>query len=680
MHGWSSYVFVRLCFWLIAGILAGYYFPRPPLTILASALGIAVVTYLFFWYRRLKNPERMNPGWIAACLLFSFGWTNVILQDPTDAPHHLIQRADFEAYECIVVEPPSPREKSVAVDVIMTRGLADNTWLASSGKVRLYLPSQTAVKYGDVLLIKGKPERIQPPTNPHQFDFSAYASRSYIYHQHFVREFRIVGNRKPSLSMAAAIDARHWAEEKLDRFIDDPNAASVATALILGITVEIDRDILIDYMRSGTIHVLSVSGLHISIIYLIVITLMRPLSRLGLVKTGFVVSILFLWAYALISGLSPCVLRAVLMFTIVVIGKLLNRESNIYNSLGLAACILLVANPMMLFNIGFQLSFVAVFSIVYFYRGIYRLLEPRWSLLDWAWKMSCVSIAAQLGTLPVTLFYFHQFPNYFLLANLVVIPIASVVLIGGLILLLTSSVPFIPVLLGWLLKVSIAFMNTFAAWISQLPGSVTKHLHLTIFECILLAGIIAFISLLLDRRKLTYMIAAASVLAIFTLSAFLNTRHRPQWVVYQLRGAYAMDFSARGGWYEVRDRSLHERAHKFATAANRTARSLSQLKDCAVISRAIPGAKLYDWDGKIILHIFERGVRIPAGFRADFLVVSHNAIDNPRDFPFERFGLVVLDDSNGYHWSEKLAQQHGIHIFSVRKKGAFVYPAQNSSI
>ena len=204
----------------------------------------------------------------------------------------------------------------------------------------------------------------------------------------------------------------------------------VASALLLGYRENLDKELVKSYASAGAMHVLAVSGLHVGILYLLLTRIFSFLKKVKKVKNGkFILTILivsFLWFYAIMTGLSASVMRATTMFSFIVIGnELLNRKTSIYNTLAVSAIILMIINPFIVYQVGFQLSYVAVVGIVYLQPKLNRLFYSRYKLVRGVWAITCVSLAAQIATFPLSLHYFHQFSTYFFISNLIVIPASS---------------------------------------------------------------------------------------------------------------------------------------------------------------------------------------------------------------------------------------------------------------
>jgi competence protein ComEC len=249
--------------------------------------------------------------------------------------------------------------------------------------------------------VKGNPNPIKPPSNPEEFDYRRFLQFRNIYHQHFVRKdgIRTIDFAPRSMVVYYALACRSWAMEIITDNISGKREQALASALILGVKDGLDDDLLSAYKTTGSMHVLAVSGLHVGILYGILLLILKPIRKVrygACVVAG--ISIGMLWAYAFITGLSPSVLRAVSMFSFAAIANGAGYRTNMYNTLAASAFFILWIDPFMLMSVGFQLSYLAVLGIVYMQSGLYNLWAPEKRVLDQIWKVTCVSLAAQLAT------------------------------------------------------------------------------------------------------------------------------------------------------------------------------------------------------------------------------------------------------------------------------------------
>ena len=334
----------------------------------------------------------------------------------------------------------------------------------------------------------------------------------------------------------------------------------VAAAILLGYDDNLADEVRKNYVAAGSMHILCVSGMHVGIIYLLASALLGFLNRKKWQKTLKQVMLLALiWFYALIAGLTPSVLRASLMISFVVVGEAIRRKGFIINSIAASAFVLLCINPNNLFEIGFLLSYAAVIGIVVLQHPIYNLFYVKNKLLDKAWEITAVALAAQIATIPFTLFYFNQFTTYFWLSNLFMTPISFVVVISGMVLLLVSWIPYLNVLVGYLVWGAIFVMNTVVSWVERLPFSIIKGLYISGFEYAMLLTAFLLLLLAVASRRRRFLIAMLSALLLFMVSLTVrlySTDSQNRMVVYSLRKHTAVDFITGGQHILLADSAL----------------------------------------------------------------------------------------------------------------------------
>jgi competence protein ComEC len=362
--------------------------------------------------------------------------------------------------------------------------------------------SNTQIEPGKRVLFQSRLLKITNSDNPCEFNFEKYMKIKGIRYQTFVKSGIVFTEYEHLNLKTSALNLR----TKLMKMYRDEGIGGdeypVLCALTLGDQNYISNDVKSSYSASGTTHVLSVSGLHVGIIFIIISFLLKPLDRnkrLKLLK--IMILLVFLWFYAFISGLSPPVLRSCSMFSFIVIGENLQRRTNTYNTLAVSAFVLMLINPLMIFDVGFQLSYLAVISIVYYQPKISALIKTDNVILKYVWGLLTVSVAAQLGTTPVCIYYFHQFPTYFLISNMIVVPLAALILYAALPFYAFSFIPFLSKWLAFLLKYMTWFLNHSVQTIEFLPGSVIKGLWISDFALMLLYLLIIFLSVFIILKK-----------------------------------------------------------------------------------------------------------------------------------------------------------------------------------
>jgi len=375
------------------------------------------------------------------------------------------------------------------------------------------------------------------PLNPYQFDYTDYLKKQNIYHQLFSsnNELLEVSKHKHTIYGYAA-RLRENIQLKLKEYNFSSDEYAIISALLLGQRQDISKEIYESYSQAGAIHILAVSGLHIGIVLLLLNYLLKPLEYLNRGKyLKIVVIVILLWCFAIVAGLSASVTRAVTMFTIIAIAMHLKRPSNIYNTLAISAFILLLFKPIFLFDVGFQLSYLAVFSIVTIQPKLYQLWKPKWFLTDKFWQLFTVSVAAQLGVLPVSLFYFHQFPGLFMLSNLVIIPFIGIILMLGILVIALSLFQVLPSFLADLYLFIISLMNQFVSWISIQESFLIKDISFSFLFLMMSYGCLIFGFSYFERKTYKSVVALLLMIILFQGSIFYEkqqTETRHEFVIF----------------------------------------------------------------------------------------------------------------------------------------------------
>lgn len=333
---------------------------------------------------------------------------------------------------------------------------------------------------------------IKPPLNPGAFDFKAYSKRKNIFHQLDLKKNNFLVEKKDENGLKVkALQIRDKLIESLARHDFSENQFAVITALLLGKRQELSKEIIDDYKNSGAMHILAISGLHIGILLFILNFIFKPLTYLRHGRILRMIALLIsLWSFAFITGLSASVIRAVSMFTAVTLGMFSNRSSNISNYLFLSMFILLLAHPLYLFDLGFQLSYTSVLAIIWLSPLVKGFWKPKNKVLSYFWNLTVISVAAQIGVLPLSLFYFHQFSGLFFASSLVIIPFLGIILGFGFLILILDQLALIPVLFIKFYDAIIGFMNNLMGFLSSHRSLVFENVSFPFLFIFLTYGLI----------------------------------------------------------------------------------------------------------------------------------------------------------------------------------------------
>ncbi len=442
----------------------------------------------------LIQARRRVPNFLTYSCLALAGVLLSVGKDPIHKLDHHSRFPEAQKFLLQLTEPPVHKQgywKATA----LVRELADaNTVRRAGGILLLYIKEDSggAVQqwnYGDLLEVSGKLQPIPGAGYPEQFDYAAMLWVRGINRRIFTTPQHIQwrGNEGNPI-MALSFQAASWTGEQLAaRF--SPRIAAVLSSLLIGLRSNIEPQDLEAFKNTGTLHVLAVSGMHIALIYGVLMWLMGavPWRIPSFVTLTFVA--VCIWSYACISGFSASVSRAALMCSVMLLGKGIKRNSSLANNLSATAFILLLWEPRLLMDAGFLLSCSAVAGILMF-QPLFERRQPDHKIAKSLWNLLSVSLSAQLGTLPVSLYYFHQFAAYFLIGNLLIIPLSTVALFGGLLFLPFCTVPYIGNLIQLCTNITTTLLLDTAAWIGRWPNALFNSWYLSGIEAMLLCAVL----------------------------------------------------------------------------------------------------------------------------------------------------------------------------------------------
>jgi competence protein ComEC len=482
---WQQIPFIRLLIPLLFGI--GIYSCCGTLdlswVLLASLYGLLLGTSILLHLKKAPGVSTIRTwGFVLSILLIHLGYLVSYVNDIRNTPTYIQTNPKQEAtfYIASIDSPIKINAKSIKATLkISTQGAHIDSLIPCTGKAIVYFQLDTnsaKLEYGDLITFHTTLKEFPAPLNPKAFDSRAYYATQNIYHQSYLPgdQWKKLAPEQGNLLYQFIYKTRSSLLQILAKHLPSPNEYAVAAALLLGAKDQLNKELRNAYADTGAMHVLAVSGLHIGILVGLLAFLLSFVRRSDKkwMRLKTLLLLTLLWSFALLTGASASVLRACTMFSFVIVGQLLNRKINIYNSLAASAFLLLCLDPLLLFQVGFQLSYFALVGIIYLHPRIYKRWYIENKLGDWIWNGMALSIAAQIATLPISLYYFHQFPVFFWLSGIVVTATASIILSLGIALLCLHSVPFLGAALGHALYGFIFLMNSLIFLIQQLPGAV----------------------------------------------------------------------------------------------------------------------------------------------------------------------------------------------------------------
>lgn len=545
--------FLRLLFPFITGIMLQWHFHLPPISLIIACILAALYLLCSF---RLPAIKKFSLGWVnglvIAMALAATGallaWLHDIRNNQKWIGHHYNEQ---QWLAVSLEENLVTKKKSYKANARVQYLVLKDSVQPVTGKLIIYFKKDSAasgLSYGSTLLIKKPLQRIKNAGNPGSFDYQRFCLFNDITHQVFLQQNDFVSLQEKSVSAAGQflINARLWVIGILRQHINGDKEKGLAEALLIGYKDDLDMNLVQAYTNTGVVHIIAISGLHLGMIYFILVILLKSLKKKKNTRWLFALAVIgCLWLFSLMAGGQPSVLRSALMFTCIVIGETLSRKTSIYNSLAFSAFVLLCINPFYLWDVGFQLSYAAVLSIVLFMRPIYNLIYVKNKVLDFFWQLNAVTLAAQVLTIPISVYHFHQFPNLFLLSNLVAVPLSGLILYGLILVCAFSIVPAIAHATGYIITKLIGLLNAYIEHINNMPFAVWDGLQISIWQTIFLFLFIAGSMQWLMKKNKTSLAGALLALILFYLSAavsYFQAHLQQKLIVYNVPGKRAIDF------------------------------------------------------------------------------------------------------------------------------------------
>jgi competence protein ComEC len=594
-------------------------------------------------------------------------------------------------YELLVIENPENNDNSSRIDVKIRAFSANGEdWKKCSERSIIYMAKDSMRTFspGDVLVCKTVFNEISPPQNPDEFDYREYLRRKKIFATSFVNAENAVRTDSGQINFYKKFifNLQKYSLETLQNARLKSDELGVALALLTGNKQYLEDELRDSYTNSGTVHLLAVSGLHVGIVFMILNFVLRFMDRakkLRLLK-GLII-LVSLWIYASIAGLASSIVRASLMFSVFVIADMLNKSKSTYNNIAFSCFIMCLVNPYVIFDTGFQLSYLAVTGIVYFQPKFMKPFSRCKGFVRTVLECMTVTVAAQLGTLPVILFIFKTFPTYFLFSNLILVPYTSVVMYIGVIVIALSWQSFLLTVSGFVLNYCIYLMNFIVKFFDGLPCSSINGFYLNGIQCTLLTASILLLAMLFSfKEKKLFAAILISMLGIFSIAAFhsYNVSTHREFGVFGVRRAFYAYFIENGTGFSIRDTNSINVSFDFNTKNYLIRRGFRSEQDLTALSLSdsIPnqykGVLLFS--GKKIA--LSSQLNVNDGFsgtplNVDYLYVTGTQNIKPETVLscYNPSKIVIANNLPAYKIAEwvKISESKKIPYHNVRTEGGF---------
>jgi competence protein ComEC len=659
--------FLRIGLPLCTGIVSGLYF-KPGIFFLASAGFITIMGFLFSLFFNKYLTNRIF-GYTLTFSLFISG----LLLYTNEKSSLTTFKADQSVFTCILSDYPEEKENTYMLKVKLNSRVEGDKAVPVKGSMLLYNkkdPRTVTLLPGDLLIIRCSPVEITNRGNPYEFDYKFFMENQGIRYYAFTNSSDFIRHVIPihrKLIHRALITRERIITMFRERGIKGERLALVA-AITLGQKSMLDRDQKLNFIKAGVMHIMAVSGLHAIILSLFVFNLLFFMKgRFNILRVA--ITILILWSFAFVTGLTPSVLRATLMYSFLQSGKLLKRPANSINSVLASAFFLIILKPSVIFDAGFLLSYSAVIYIICFYHSFYLLIYFKNWLIDKIWQSAAITIVAQAGTLPLTIMLFNRFPTYFILANITIVPISNLLIITGCLVPMFFPVQFISRLLAMLLNYLTGLTEFLTSRAASLPYSSIENIGSTTFECLCLTCTIFLFSYWLLNRKSFNVLYPASFLILLAATGTARdiiSKRTNEIIIYNTPGSS----------------NIGIRTGKILNLYSDTIIALPEVKKhCASLGLKIKSTLidnnyfLIKAGGKKILITNFLNTNIIRNFAPDYLIFtgSNPGIQNDLDMrPSPGFIIISSEPATRFRLRQKdfISTTDSIHY--VRNSGAFV--------
>ncbi|KFC59669.1 competence protein ComEC [Flavobacterium gilvum] len=638
---------------------------------------IAIVFLTSFYLSKANRKYQLLFGVTAFLLAFSVGVTTQTLHTDSNRKNNYTHYKNiFDKKHSFTLTLREKLKSTIYNDrYIAIINSIDNQ--KATGRILLNI-NKDSLKHSFIISNQIKVNAIlnknTPQKNPNQFDYQKYLENKQIYAQLYAEPNDI------QVSPEISKDIWYYTAEFRTRIIQNLQKSkfnnkelNVAVALIMGQQQDIDNDIIQDYQYAGAVHILSVSGLHIGCILLFITYLLKPFpnTRKGaFIKLLIILVSLFL--FGVLAGLAPSVVRSVTMFSFVAIGQFLKRSVNIYHTLLVSILLILLFEPSFLFDVGFQLSYIALFFIVWLQPLMANLWQPKNKIINYFWDILTISFAAQIGTLPLSIYYFHQFPGLFFVTNIIVIPFLSIIMGLGCLVMIFASFNWVPFYPAKILEISIYYMDKIIGYIASLQQFIIKDIPLN--TSLLISSYLVIITVIIAFQYKNFKSLICALIAIITLqlSAFYT-----KWEIQNQTEFIVLNSSKNTQLLERSGNNVKLYANDSIlknSESNKLLASYLTVNFCTLKEKAKLTNLIFYKGNKILL--IDSSTVFPKNAHPNILILTQSPkINFDRLLQALKPKMVIVDASNYKSFQKKwkaTCSQQKIPFHATREKGFYV--------
>lgn len=675
MINFKSIPFLKLLLPFVCGIIFTVYYKYTILhTWLLLSFTLLVIAYLFQKFHKSKHYFK-KVFYIVTTTIFLFILANACCYFYQAKNNHLHYSHFLESKKqpvfATVIDIPVKSDKGIKLSLSIKGIKQNNTWHYTEGNVIAYLKEQSLdLKIGDVVYMNESFSYLNAPKNPNEFDYKTFLERKNIFHVIYTKTLCLTSSSflKNTFSFSeigTSIKSNLVFILRNSGLSQD--AFAICSALLVGYDDEIASDVVQQFSHSGTLHILSVSGMHTGMLYLVLIWLFGLVDKNNLYKkTKTVVVLLSLWFFVAITGFSPAVLRAALMLSFILIGKTFYVESNTYNNLFVSAFILLILNPYLLLDVGFQLSYLAVLGILYLHPILSRTLQFDNCILQYFWNIALMSVAATLFTLPVALYNFHQFPIWFVFSNLIIIPLSAGIMIGAVVLIVFYKISFIKLVFVYLINLLTNVMLGIAQLTDNSNYGFIDWIHFSKLDIVFCSLSIFLTLLIIYSKQYKYVVCFFSCLILWSICDLilqLNQAKTEELVVFHVKQKSVVVLKTPNSVFMIGDSITDNEVNRYVKPYV-LAHSNHKLQNIHT--------NFISQKSKSIAFCSNNYVRQLA-IIADIIIVSNNT-SIPIQCLQKKKPTIIADCSNNYTFVKEMKKRcakAGAAFYSIKESGAF---------
>ena len=677
-HFWESSPFFRILLPLVAGIVCYDFGWLQGLSVifLFIIIGLSFVSYVGSqFFPKSRNVYQVITFSFLQIIFFFSGFALSYFNDIRNDKNWFGNNIHSSSLARIT-DAPIEKDRSWKVPVTIVNTIGDGKVSSATGGAFLYLYKNNApmlLHKGDSIIIPAKWQPIKNSGNPFEFDYSAYCRRNNLFYTQSCspQDVQLYATNDPG--HAPLLERSHdWCMRQLDKYVQDAKTRGLLQAMLLGDEVNLDEDLRQSYTDTGIVHIIAISGGNVAIFFIAISFLLLWVKNKKHAWIRYAIALPLVWFYVMMAGAQPSAIRAAIMFSLMAFAVMLEKNNNSLNQLFATAFLLLCAQPMWLFSVGFQLSFVAVLSLILFYKPVYKLAAPANKILRLLWETITASIAAEILVAPLVIYYFHTFPLLFIISNVLAYIFMSVVLIASIAIIALGFIP--PVATG---------LGIGTVWVVTVFDNLIAHLQnfnplsfhfLTLSEvelvcCYIIISGIALFLLQRQKRPLFIGMFASCILLCFLISDKWISLRQHHLIVYNTARASQIELIKGNNYFVLStDTGVNKKIDYTVKPAHTYLHAWT--KD------SLPENEIFYVRDKKVL-ILNQEIQTTEQFPVDYLIVNYTAgVDLAALQHTFSPSKMILGGLFPSKLAEKLADQgreNNIPLYVTSLDGAFIY-------